>query len=320
MVTIFNEIKMKRSLTKYIKPALCLIVLLQIISCDKKTDPVAEDVIAKSDKLKPFAVTVDGIALSDTEMEYRIVVLSHAGEPVIIKKFKDIVDIIWGSEKEFAYLDQQGNVWEVALSDLSPNLLLNIGYLPKEDAVGNFILNYSDKKLYYIINSYPPSSDPIFSFNLVPFNGKRQTLFSGRGKAIAIKQLSGNIFRIITSINTFDIDITTGKTTEPERDKEDSRVVFYSSNYFVTQKHDVSGYAAEVFRNTKTDNPVLKYKMNRESGFGLAVDLDENRKELLLIEVAPPDTPSNRLVTVNFGGIVKEIYKSTLIGSARFLR
>ena len=70
--------------------------------------------------------------------------------------------------------------------------------------------------------------------------------------------------------------------------------------------------------NDGNDLPVLQYTINKKSGFGLPADLDENSKGLLLIEVHL-DNPMNRLLTINFDGTVREIYRSVLIGSALFL-
>ena len=268
---------MQKSTTKYFSYAICLAGLLLISSCDKKTD----------DKVKePFAVTVDGIIKSDTEMEYRIVLLSRSDKPVIVKRFNDIVNLIWSSEEEFAYLDQQGYVWMMALSDLSPRFLLDTGYIPHEDVSGRFILKKSEKKLFYIINSHSPSSPRMFSFNCVPFKGKRQTLFLGSGKAYAVKQISDNIFRIVTLINTVDIDITSGETTFFKNDTKGSIPAFFTPNYIVKHRYDSNrNKVLEVMGNDGNDLPVLQYTINKKSGFGLPADLDENSKGLLLIEV-----------------------------------
>ncbi len=99
-------------LTKYFNFSLCLVALLFAVSCEQQANTAAGD--------QPLAIAVDGIIKSKTEMEYRIVLLSSKEKPRMVKKFKEIAEIIWGSKKEYAYLDQQGYVWMVTLADLSP--------------------------------------------------------------------------------------------------------------------------------------------------------------------------------------------------------
>ena len=294
---------MTGSLINLIKLTFCLFVLLLIVSCKQET----------------VIVAADGIIKSKTEMEYRIVLLESDKKPSIVNKFKDPVEIIWSSKTEFAYIDHQGDVWEVSLSDLSPRLLLNTGYLRNEDTIGKFILKRNEKKLYYAINSYPPSSVRTYSLNCVPFGGKRRTLFAGEGRVYAIKQLSDNNIQMVTSAKTIDINISSGKIIRSSDNTKGSRIIFHSAHYAAHQKYDnYRNHVVEIFNHNLIDKPAMHYRMDK--GFGIPFDLDESSMELLLVEVrVSSDKIPDRLVITNTQGTASEIYRSDIICSARFL-
>ncbi len=294
---------MTGSIKQVVKLMLCLFISMPAVSFEEK----------------PVIVAADGIIKSETEMEYRLVLFAPGKKPYLLKKFKAPVEIIWSTETEFTYIDHQGNIWQMSVSDPSEKLLLKTGYERHEDTIGKFIIKNRENKIYYVINSFPASSGHTYSLYCAFFGGKPATLFKGEGRVRAIKQLSDTIIQIVTFANTIDVDISSGKVIRSSPNTNGSRLMFFSAGYSVKDKYNADrNYAAEIFNNNRIDKPAFEYRM--EKGFGIPFDFNENSRELLLVEVnVLPDKIPDRLVTIDSNGTVSEIYKSDVIGSACFL-
>jgi hypothetical protein len=293
------------SIIYYLRCGIFVILMCYLVAC----------------KDEPRLVLAEGIAKSDSEVNYRLVIMTSTNRRIELINLQEPVQLINSTGHDISYIDGSGVVWTISLIDRKPIKLVDLGHPVQEDVIGKYLLKKKEHRLFYIENRTPSkqnSSDSIYSLNCISFDGNRSTLFTGNGKAFSMQQLSKNTFLLSTSQGMLNIDISTGKYKRllPYISKTETVLLF--DKYIVNQHYD-DHYIVDVIENISGNKQIiLNHQVN--NGFGIVADFDPHSKELLLIEVSKNQV-QNRLVIIAVGHRTgTELYRSDIIGSASFLK
>jgi hypothetical protein len=265
-------------------------------------------------------VLVEAVQKDESSVSYRMMHLFADGRKQELASLPDLFELVQCRDGMVTYVDGKGNIWSLTTwQGATPNVLARTTFSTQEGMIGKVLLSQEESRFYAVNNSAPGNlkANNRFQVKVFHFDGRESVIASEDGRAYAIHALSPNMLEVVSSKGLFQVDTSSVKTV---------RIVPFDSGdlpYLALIRDGYSLFSRDGGRLIQVKEglfgeTVFRYKV--DSGFGIVLDFDGNKK-VALITVVAPDFGGDRLVEFFGSGAEREVYRgSGAIGSACYMR